>query len=94
MYLTTNNIRKHIQEVNNYSLNMEATMEALLDGESWLIRIVPSDGFNKYQEEARLLYSGSGKNLKAKRLKSRKAIYNLANRYGIDHSKVTFGMYS
>lgn len=94
MYLTTANIRKHIQEVNNYNLDMEATIDALYDGESWLIRIVPFDGLSKYQEEARLLYIGSGKKMKAKRLKSKKAIYNLADRYGIEHSKVTFGMYS
>lgn len=90
MYLTTANIRKHIQEINNYCLDMEAAIEAIHDEERWLIRIVPFDGFNKYSEEARLLYVGSGKNLKVKTLKSKKAIYALADRYGISRSKIFF----
>ena len=92
MYLTTTNIRKHIQEINNYCLDMEAGIEAIDRGESWIIRIVPIDGLNgfRFSEEARVLYIGSGKNQKAKKLKSKKAIYNLADRYGISHSNVSF----
>lgn len=92
MYLTTTNIRKHIQEINNYSLDMEAAIEAIDNGDSWVIRITPMDSLKgcRYSEEARLLYTGSGKNLKAKMLKSKKAIYNLADRYGISHSNISF----
>ena len=93
MYLTTANIRKRIQEIKDYDL--EAMIEALYDAknENWLIRLVPCDGSEKYLDEARVLNTGSGKNSKAKTLKSKKAIYNLADRYGIKHSRVTFGIY-
>lgn len=92
MYLTTANIRKHIQEINNYSLDMEAAIEAIEHGDGWLIRIAPIDSLRgcRYSEEARLLYTVSGKKLKAKMLKSKKAIFNLADRYGINHRNISF----
>ena len=92
MHLTTANIRKRIQEFKSYSQDMEAAIEAIDEEDGWLIRILPIDNLyrEKYSEEARILHTGSGINMKAKILKSKKAIYSLADRYGINHSNISF----
>ena len=88
MYLTTSNIRKRIQEIQEQEL--EAVIEALDDGDSWSIRILPTDWLNEYHDEGMLLYMGSGKNRKVKKLKSKKAVFSLADRYGIPRRNIKF----
>ena len=88
MYLTTANIKKHIQQLKEQKL--EAGIEAINDGKNWRLRIVPFDWRAEYPDDAMLLYMGSGKNRKVKTVKSEKSIFNLADRYGIRYNFISF----
>lgn len=88
MYLTTANIKKYIRQLKDQDL--EASIEAINDGENYRIRVVPFDWRDEYPEEGMLLYIGSGIKRKVKTLKTEKSVFKLAERYGINHNCISF----
>lgn len=88
--LTTSNVKTILEQWRQQDLDiyLEACLDKTNPKAGYLIRFIPGYSGDLYKSEALVLFAAPAKNRIAKQLKSKQAIFNLAEKHQIKPSRL------